>query len=95
MILSFGNYRMEVLHTPGHSPGGVCLYIAEEGLVITGDTLFADGVGRTDFPGGSHKALLESIRTGLMILPDATLVYPGHGPSSTIGHERQYNPYIR
>ncbi|MGA2152626.1 MAG: MBL fold metallo-hydrolase [Geobacteraceae bacterium] len=95
MILSFGNYRMEVLHTPGHTPGGCCLYLAGEGMVITGDTLFADGVGRTDFPGGSHKALLESIRTRLLTLPDATRVYPGHGPSSTIGHERRHNPYIK
>jgi glyoxylase-like metal-dependent hydrolase (beta-lactamase superfamily II) len=94
MILSFGKYRLEVLHTPGHTPGGSCLYIAEEGLVITGDTLFADGVGRTDFPGGSHNALIKSIRTRLMALPDATKVYPGHGPSTTIGHERHYNPYI-
>ena len=94
MIHTFGNYRIEVLHTPGHTPGGCCLYIAEEGMVITGDTLFADGVGRTDFPGGSHKALIESIRTRLLTLPDATRVYPGHGPSSTIGHERRYNSYI-
>jgi glyoxylase-like metal-dependent hydrolase (beta-lactamase superfamily II) len=94
MILSFGNHRMEVLHTPGHTPGGCCLYIADEALILTGDTLFADGVGRTDFPGGSHKALIESIRTRLLTLPDATRVYPGHGPSSTIGHERRYNPYI-
>ena len=95
MILTFGNCRMEVLHTPGHTPGGCCLYIAEEGMVITGDTLFADGVGRTDFPGGSQKALIESIRTKLLALPDATRVYPGHGPSSTIGHERRYNPFIK
>lgn len=95
MILDFGNHQLEVIHTPGHTPGGCCLLIASEGVVITGDTLFAEGVGRTDFPGGSHKALIESIRTRLMTLPDSTLVYPGHGPSSTIGHERRYNPYIR
>jgi glyoxylase-like metal-dependent hydrolase (beta-lactamase superfamily II) len=94
MIISFGIYRIEVLHTPGHTPGGSCLYIAKEGLVITGDTLFANGVGRTDFPGGSHNALIESIRTRLLALPDATRVYPGHGPATTIGHERRYNPYI-
>ena len=95
MILTFGNYRLEALHTPGHTPGGSCLYIAAEGMVITGDTLFADGVGRTDFPGGSQKALIESIRTRLLTLPDATRVFPGHGPSSTIGHERRYNPFIK
>jgi glyoxylase-like metal-dependent hydrolase (beta-lactamase superfamily II) len=95
MVLTFGNYRIEVLHTPGHTPGGCCLYLADEGMVLTGDTLFADGVGRSDFPGGSHKALIESIRTRLLTLPDATRVYPGHGPSTTIGHERRYNPYIK
>jgi glyoxylase-like metal-dependent hydrolase (beta-lactamase superfamily II) len=94
MVLSFGNCRIDALHTPGHSPGGTCLYIAEEGLVITGDTLFAEGVGRTDFPGGSHDELIKSIRTKLLVLPDATRVYPGHGPETTIGHERRYNPYI-
>jgi len=94
MILSFGNCQIQVLHTPGHTPGGCCLYLAGEGVVITGDTLFADGVGRTDFPGGSQKVLIESIRTRLLTLPDATRVYPGHGPSSTIGHERRHNPYI-
>jgi len=94
MIISFGNYQMIVLHTPGHTPGGCCLYIAGEGLVITGDTLFAEGVGRTDFPGGSHKALIESIRTRLLALPENTRVYPGHGPSTTIGHEKRNNPFI-
>jgi hydroxyacylglutathione hydrolase len=94
MMISLGNYRIEILHTPGHTPGGSCLYIAAEGLVITGDTLFADGVGRTDFPGGSHNELINSIRTKLLVLPDTTKVYPGHGPSTTIGHERRYNPYI-
>jgi len=74
MILSFGNCQIQVLHTPGHTPGACCLYLAGEGVVITGDTLFADGVGRTDFPGGSHKALIESIRTRLLTLPDATRV---------------------
>jgi len=94
MLLPFGNYQMEVRHTPGHTPGGCCLYLAAQGMVITGDTLFADGVGRTDFPGSSHEALLEGIRTKLMPLPDATKAYPGHGPATTIGHERRHNPYI-
>ncbi len=94
MILSFGDYSMEVLHTPGHTPGGACLYIADEGLVLTGDTLFAEGVGRTDFPGGSYETLIESIRTRLLTLPDNIRAYPGHGPATTIGHERRYNPYI-
>ncbi|RII26734.1 MAG: MBL fold metallo-hydrolase [Geobacter sp.] len=94
MTVSFGTHSLRVLHTPGHSPGGCCLYLAEEGIVITGDTLFADGVGRTDFPGCSHQALIESIRDQLMTLPDETRAFPGHGPSTTIGHERLHNPYI-
>jgi len=85
---------LRVLHTPGHTPGGCCLYVEAEGKVITGDTLFAEGVGRTDFPGSSHEALMTSIRTRLMTLPDAVVAYPGHGPATTIGHERRYNPYI-
>ena len=94
MTISVGDYRMEVLHTPGHTPGGCCLLIAGEGLILTGDTLFAGGVGRTDFPGGSHTMLIESIRTRLFGLPDATRAYPGHGPATTIGHEKRHNPFI-
>ncbi len=94
MVLSFGDYRLEVIHTPGHTPGGSCLYIAGEGIILTGDTLFAEGVGRTDFPGGSHQTLIESIRTRLMTLPDAVRAFPGHGPATTIGHERRHNPFI-
>ncbi|HEX9023113.1 MAG TPA: MBL fold metallo-hydrolase [Geobacteraceae bacterium] len=93
-IISFGNYQMKAIHTPGHTPGGSCLYIASEVLVLTGDTLFADGIGRTDFPGGSHDTLIESIRTRLFQLPDAVRACPGHGPSTTIGHEKRYNPYL-
>jgi len=92
--IRFGRYEMQVLHTPGHTPGGCCLYLEEQGKVITGDTLFAEGVGRTDFPGSSHDALMHGIRTKLMTLPDSTVAYPGHGPSTTIGHEKRYNPYI-
>jgi glyoxylase-like metal-dependent hydrolase (beta-lactamase superfamily II) len=94
MIIAFGNYRMSVLHTPGHTPGGCCLYIAGEGIMLSGDTLFADGVGRTDFPGGSHELLIDSIRKKLLTLPEETKVYPGHGPSTTIGREKRFNPYI-
>ena len=94
MLLTFGEYGMRVLHTPGHTPGGCCLYLESEGKVITGDTLFADGVGRTDFPGSSHEALVEGIRSKLFTLPESTVVYPGHGPATTIGHEKRYNPYI-
>ena len=84
-----------IIHTPGHTPGGCCLYLERERKVITGDTLFADGVGRTDFPGSSHESLIEGIRNKLFTLPEPTLVYPGHGPSSTIGHEKLNNPYVR
>jgi len=82
-----------VLHTPGHSPGGICLL--GHGVVFSGDTLFSGSVGRTDFPTGSHSQLINSINTRLMVLPDSTIVYPGHGPETTIGTERRSNPFLR
>jgi len=88
-----GKLSFLVLHTPGHSPGGICLY--GEGVVFTGDTLFQYSIGRSDFPGGSHTQLLNSIHTKLMVLPDTTPVYPGHGPESTIGAEKRRNPFLR
>lgn len=91
-FVAFGEYRLRVLHTPGHTLGGCSLHL--EGMVFTGDTLFADSVGRTDFPGGSSVALGKSIREKLLVLPDDTIVYPGHGPSTTIGRERKHNPYL-
>ena len=94
MEIEFGAYRMKVLHTPGHTPGGCCLYLAQENKVITGDTLFADSIGRTDLPGGSHDQLLESIRSKLFTLPDDVAAYPGHGPETSIGHEKRHNPYF-
>lgn len=90
--VSFGGYQIDVLHTPGHTLGGCSLCV--EGNVFTGDTLFADSVGRTDFPGGSSIALSKSIREKLLTLPDETVVYPGHGPATTIGRERKHNPYL-
>lgn len=87
--------RLQVLHTPGHTPGGICLYSKDEGIVFVGDTLFADSVGRTDFPGGSMMQLVESIRDELLILPDETVVYPGHGPATTIGRERAHNQFLQ
>ena len=92
--LEFGGHGIEVLHTPGHTRGGCSLLLREERVVITGDTLFADSVGRTDLPGGSHEQLIASIKNKLMPLEDETLVWPGHGPSSTIGRERRSNPYL-
>lgn len=88
-----GDLHFTVLHTPGHSPGGICL--AGEGVVFSGDTLFNFGIGRYDFPGSSGTQLMESIRTKLMTLPDDTAVYPGHGPDTTIGTERRGNPFLR
>ena len=82
-----------VLHTPGHSPGGISLY--GQGVVFSGDTLFNYGIGRTDFPGCSYAQLMDSIENKLMTLPDKTVVYPGHGPSTTIGEERRGNPFLR
>jgi glyoxylase-like metal-dependent hydrolase (beta-lactamase superfamily II) len=94
MEIFFGKCRMKVLYTPGHTLGGCCLYIEDERKVITGDTLFADSIGRTDLPGGSHEQLLNSIRTKLFTLPDDVIAYPGHGPQTTIGHEKVHNPYF-
>jgi hydroxyacylglutathione hydrolase len=90
--LDLGHRRFLVLHTPGHTPGGICLL--GEGVVFTGDTLFNSSVGRTDLPGGNSDEIIDSIRTKLMVLPDNTTVYPGHGPESTIGQERRHNPFL-
>ena len=83
----------EVIETPGHTPGGVCYYFKEDGVLLSGDTLFAGSVGRTDFPGGSMTTLVESLKK-LKALPDLTKVIPGHGPSTTIGEEKGSNPYL-
>ena len=91
-VLDICHMKFTVLHTPGHSPGGVC-YLMED-RVFSGDTLFAESVGRTDFPGSSAKDLMTSVREKLLVLPDEIKVYCGHGPETTIGHERKYNPYI-
>ena len=92
-VLSFGNYKMEVLHTPGHTPGGISLLFDK--TVFVGDTLFAESIGRTDFPGGSYSQLINSIKTKLMTLDDEVKAYPGHGPATTIGWERRQNPFIQ
>jgi hydroxyacylglutathione hydrolase len=93
--ITIGEVTFQVLHTPGHTPGGMCLYNAPN--LITGDTLFVGGLGRTDFPGGSHEELLNSIRTKLLVLPPETIVWPGHGyggDQSTIGEEKRSNPFL-
>ena len=92
-VLSFGDFTLKVLHTPGHTPGGISLLAEKD--VFVGDTLFAESIGRTDFPGGSYSQLIDSIKTKLMALPDETKVYPGHGPATTIGWERRQNPFIQ
>lgn len=90
--LEIGKLSFLVLHTPGHSPGGICLL--GDGVVFTGDTLFNFGIGRFDMPGGSGRQILDSIKTKLLVLSDKTAVYPGHGPESTIGAERVWNPFL-
>jgi len=87
--------RFDVIHTAGHTPGGICLYSKDDGVLFSGDTLFAESVGRTDFPGGSMSQLIKNIKTKLLVLPDETVVYPGHGPSTTIGQEKRNNPFLQ
>jgi glyoxylase-like metal-dependent hydrolase (beta-lactamase superfamily II) len=91
--IEVGTYRIKVIHTPGHSPGGVCLYAP--GAVFTGDTLFYGSIGRTDFPGGDHNRLITGVKEKIFPLGDDVRVYPGHGPASTIGRERRTNPFFR
>jgi len=90
--LDIGDLHFEVLHTPGHTPGGICLL--GEGVVFSGDTLFNYGIGRADLPGGNYSQLINSLQTRLMTLPDNTVVYPGHGAATTIGAEREGNPFL-
>lgn len=85
----------QILHTPGHTPGGICLYSAKDKVLFSGDTLFANSIGRTDFPAGSFEALIEGIKKKLLILPEKTIVYPGHGPQTTIENEKKYNPFLK
>lgn len=93
-LISAGNIKLKVLFTPGHTPGGVSLYEKDAGVVFTGDALFAGSIGRTDFPKASHERLIEAIREKLLSLPAETIVYPGHGPQSTIGNEKEENPWL-
>ena len=91
-VIEVGDLKLSVLHTPGHTPGGISL--RGDGLVFSGDTLFNFGIGRTDLSGGDYATLIDSIVTKLMVLPDETVVYPGHGPKTTIGTERRMNPFL-
>lgn len=90
--LKIGQVSLDIIYTPGHSPGGICLYTGQ--VLFSGDSLFAESIGRCDFPGGDMQQLVENIKKKLLCLPDETIVYPGHGPSSKIGRERLRNPYL-
>lgn len=94
MLVGLERYPAHVLHTPGHTQGSVCLHFEPLNMVIAGDTLFAGSIGRTDLPGGNSRQIIESIESRLMALPDETRVLPGHGPATTIGAERNNNPFL-
>ncbi len=94
-VIEVGTLRFQVLLTPGHSPGGVTFYEADERAAFVGDALFSNGIGRTDLPGGAHETLMRSVKEVLFALPDDTVVYPGHGPHTTIGEEKRSNPWVR
>lgn len=94
-IIRMGNDELKVIFTPGHAPGHICFYCAAQHFVISGDTLFHMSIGRTDLPMGDHETLLRSIREKLLMLPDETIVYPGHGQPTTIGYEKENNPFLK
>lgn len=93
--INIGDGKLTVIHVPGHSPGGIALYDAADGFVIVGDALFAGSIGRTDLPGGNYNQLIDALRKKLLTLPADTVVYPGHGPATTIGREAMTNPFLR
>ena len=95
LVVGLDKYPAEVLHTPGHTPGSICLHFAPQKLLVAGDTLFAGSIGRTDLPGGDTGKILRSIHDRLLPLPDETRVIPGHGPFTTIGEERVSNPFLQ
>jgi glyoxylase-like metal-dependent hydrolase (beta-lactamase superfamily II) len=95
LTLGLATLPGQVIHTPGHTPGSICLLFAQQNLLLAGDTLFAGSIGRTDLPGGDGGQILRSLRDRLMVLPDTTRVLPGHGPNTTIGEEKQSNPFLQ
>jgi hydroxyacylglutathione hydrolase len=94
-VLEVGALRLSSLYTPGHAPGHLSFYVADEGFVLSGDAIFAGSIGRVDLPGGDMGLLMRSINEKLMTLPDETRVYPGHGPQTTVGNERVSNPFLQ
>lgn len=94
-LITVGNLQFKVIHTPGHSPGGICLHEENEQSLFVGDTLFAGSIGRADLPGGDYDTLIRSIQTRLFVLPDETAVYNGHMEVTTIGQEKRYNPFCK
>ncbi len=92
--VKFGATELQVIHVPGHSPGHVCLYNREAGVLVAGDVLFYGSIGRTDLPGGDYQTLISNIKTKLFALPDETVVYCGHGPETTLGFEKRTNPFL-
>ncbi len=92
--IQLGQDELQIIEAPGHSPGSICFYCAKQNFVIGGDVLFKGGIGRTDLPMGDHQALLNNIKTKLLVLPDETVVYSGHGPATTIGEEKRGNPFL-
>ena len=94
-IVEVAGIKLSVLHTPGHTPGGICLYSKAHEVAFVGDTLFAESIGRADFPGGDMAALIASIKDRLFKLPEQTKLYPGHGPATTIAHEKTHNPFLQ
>jgi hydroxyacylglutathione hydrolase len=94
-VLKIGDIGASVIHTPGHTEGSICLYFPEQKTLVAGDTLFAGSIGRTDLPGGSFEKIMRSLHNQLMALPDETQVVPGHGPVTTIGEERETNPFLQ
>ena len=93
-VIKFGNHELSVIHIPGHSPGGLVFYCAEEKILFSGDSLFQYSIGRTDLPGGDYRTLIENLTTKVLTLPQDVVVYPGHGGTTTISNEIQSNPYL-
>lgn len=93
--IRFGNTILRAIHTPGHSPGGLCYYCEKDKLLFSGDSLFAGSIGRTDLPGGDYNSLVSTIKSKVMVLDEDVKVYPGHGPETTIGYEKHTNPFLK